>query len=209
MKTPVKPASHKPFALVVIALYFFPQLLALLFISAGRPQGMVIALSVSAISFFSIIFFMKLKKWEDEYKRAIFFATSEAVQSPQQDSVSLQELVLLREEKQKCESEKLLLSKQIDEMRIVCEQEVQDKKKRIEKQTEEMKRAEESLLLSLKTCQDELCKKEEELIALKAELLEASLQKKIYEEKIEVLEKEVHNLKFEIKTILKVTAAEK
>lgn len=198
----------KPIAQLVFGCYFFPLILSFLFENASHDRGKVtFALSVSAVSLTAIVLFLTVKKWEQEWRFLIFQKKNDAEEHTQGRAsfaeIEAKERLIkekddtifhLNEENETLKHEKLSLFK---ENELFTEEKLSLAKEKDELvQTKENEKLQATALLQAK---------EEEIQKTNAALLEQQLQSKIQEESIAKLNEEIVNLKFEMRTILKVS----
>lgn len=198
----------KPIAQLVFGCYFFPLILSFLFENASHDRGKVtFALSVSAVSLSAIVLFLTVKKWEQEWRFLIFQKKNNAEEQTQgrasSAEIEAKERVIkekddtifrLKEENEALKHEKLSLFK---ENELFTEE-----KRSFAKEKDELVQAKENEKLQATAL---LQAKEEEFQKMKETLLERELQSRIQEENIAKLNEEIANLKFEMRTILKVS----
>lgn len=191
--------SHtKPIGQLLIACYFFPLLLVLVFgsaSSAASERGKIgFALSTATVSLSALVLYLTLKKWEDEWKIK-FRAHQKIEDTPKQivqpaiPQVNNNEEALKEKEREHAKEKGLLVSE--------CSMLKAEKKELVE--------AQERLVSSLK---EEIQIKDAALIKAQSDLVErvveGQMKEQIKEQQIAMLATEVENLKFEIKTLLKV-----
>ena len=199
----------KPIAQLIFGCYFFPLILSFLFENASQERDKVtFALSVSAVSLSAIVLFLTVKKWEQEWRFFIFQKKNENLENspPFASAAEIEAKELLLKEKDdiiaRMQEESEVV--QLEKVSLVKEKQVLiDETHLLVKEKEMLFQAKENEQVRLAS---DLKSKDEEIQNAHAALLERQLHSNIQEEIIATLNQEVANLKFEMRTILKVNS---
>jgi len=171
--------TAKPVGQVVIGFYFIPLVVLVLFSLSGKSKMGFLAASV-AVSMGATALFLLLQSWQQEWtkklKQAIVPPPKVVQAAPQIDHEAMQKKIDEAMHEQATKFESLLHKSEA----ILLEKEAELKK--IVSERHEAKEA---------------------LGQAREMLLERTLHAKIQDELVQKLEKEVQNLQFELKTVLK------
>ncbi|HXF29582.1 MAG TPA: hypothetical protein VN457_07000 [Chlamydiales bacterium] len=181
-----KPKGAKPIGQVVIAFYFLPTLVMLMFCSAdghmSQRSKIGFLTSTAAISLSATALFLIIKKWQEDGKddcRILLKSKDAAYKSSQSTAIPDQAALKAKEEE---------IAKLNAELSAVAEK---------------YKKEQESKECMIKA----ITEAEEALQESQNGALERQLHAKMLQETIDTLKTQLANLQFELKTLLKVNAA--